>query len=175
MYITDHNKMEIYDRPAPREENKWSGDSSFSPTPVSAVMAPPISAASYSYKLPERTIKFEEGKLIHAQLKSITQICNESPNAQNQDVPGVHQWKIFHPVSDKCLTVGNRFTKYFGELIWMKKKYHYSINKPGDRIIYKVYTDPDDRYAGFDVYDCWCEWIGERPKPLGDIEELFTI
>ncbi|MCK5342676.1 MAG: hypothetical protein KAR20_04690, partial [Candidatus Heimdallarchaeota archaeon] len=133
-------------------------------------------AASYSYKLPERTIKFEKGELIHAQLKSLTQICDESPETILQDEPGVRQWKIYHQVADKCLIFNLRFAKYFGGLIWMKEKYHYSINKPGERIIYKVYTtDPEDRYAGFDVYDCWCEWIGERPKPLGDIEELFTI
>lgn len=153
--------------------------------PTGRSFTPAPSAGSYTYRqesydrIPKKrsVAKLVTENKTKALLKPITQICAESPKSNLEtewDKDG--QWRIYHHNHiEKCLTLPDRYIKNFGTEVWVITKFHYDIGTPYERRILKVFLKRDDRYACFDVYENWCEWIGECPRPLKDLEELFTI
>jgi hypothetical protein len=120
-------------------------------------------------------------KLIPGKLKTWNEV-KQFTRKEGNFITGRDTTRIYHSTIDKCLTVHDKDIYLFGSEVWLTVKYNYDESSPGARKIYKVYTKEvyttvgkKTVYTGFDCYDEWLEWIGEKPEPLTDMEDLFEL
>ncbi len=128
-----------------------------------------------------KTKKNRAKKLIPGKLKTWNEV-KQFHRKEGNFIVGRDTTRIYHSTIDKCLTVHDKDVYLFGSDVWLTVKYNYDEGSPGARKIYKVYTKEvyttvgkKTVYTGFDCYDEWLEWIGKKPEPLTDMEDLFEL